>query len=277
MAFAASQGCTPVSLVSQSLSPRPSCQHPLPCSRDRDKSRWRRSSGAPGRAGGLPPSHPGIQEASALNGWARTPPPPTKEHRTREQGRCLSRATRGGCAPPISEGPSPKRGAQLVLQGRTEGPGAPSVDTGLRGLHAASEASEKTIVRTQTRSPQSTKGHLSRDTGLCHTAAQCWAPPQLARTGATSCFIFLFFLLLLKEKWWEGPLGYAYALTIDWFLWPAPELPPGHSASTRPFFLPSFVSSFIRSCSQQPRVLGAGRRRQVIPAHGRTHRPGDRP
>ena len=71
------------------------------------------------------------------------------------------------------------------------------------------------------------------------TAAQCPAPPQLARKGATSCFVSFLFFLLLQEKWWEALLGYVFAPA-------AASVPPAEPRA------PARLLSFIRSLVVTP-------------------------
>lgn len=141
-------------------------------------------------------------------------PSAAKDHRD-PGARGVSEPARGGCAPALLGGISTKGAGWLVLQGKMEGTWGPGgTDPGLLGplfpqKPESSEASEETIVRAEDGAPRSTKGHPSRDTGLCHQGWRRAGPhPSWHAKGLllALCHFFVF-VSSFKRKMVGGPAG----------------------------------------------------------------------
>lgn len=139
-------------------------------------------------------------------------------------------------APPLPRVWPQRARGQLPLQGtqdrghlgRSAPPGAmrtlphggpDSVLRGVREEHCAEP-------RPGRAAPQSTKGHPSQTLASVTTAAQCPAPPQLARKGATSCFVSSLFFLLLKRSGGRPYWATSVLPPLPRLLRLSPELPP---------------------------------------------------
>lgn len=213
-----------------------------------------RGPGQGGRASPLTPRDPGSQCPE----WLGQDTPITHQ-RAQDQGAgtVSQQSHPWWLCPPHFRGPIPKEGGTAGAAGQDGGPRGPVWTQGCEDSTLPPRRQRKPLCEPRRGAHRAQRAIFPGTLASVTRPRSAGPRPSWHAQGLLLVLFFLFFLLLLKEKWWEGPLGYAYALTIDWFLWPDPELPPGHSASTRPFFLPSFVSSFTHSCSQQPRVLRA--------------------
>lgn len=178
----------------------------------------------------------GTTSSDGCRGAGHPHHPPNSTGSPREQGRWLRRGNSSGCTS-TSPGRVPKEhvGSCCRRAHRTKGTwagarhqgamrtllhrGPDSVLRGVREEHCAE-------ARPGRAAPRSTKGHPSRTLASVTRAAQCPAPPQLARKGATSCFVSFLFFLLLKRSGGRPYWATSVLPPLPRLLRLSPELPP---------------------------------------------------
>ena len=170
---------------------------------------------------------------------------PPKSSGGQRQRRCLLRATLGGCAQLARV--HPQSGVGCV--GQSGGPRAsPRGREDPLPRQRPRRPQRKPLCGCR-RAPQSTKGRLSQDTGLCHHGRRSARPHPVAHTGAPSCFVLVF---VFSSSFKRSAVGGSTGLQCT--------LPP-HRSETTPWSAGLCVCPRSRQvCAECPRARDFGSR-----------------